>query len=212
MKRTVLLAIVALFSFSFVVSAQDQPTNDNEFSKWQARVRVLAVAPSVGDDLAIGTVDVSTAFIPELDFTYFFTKNIAAELILGTSKHDVEVDLQGIGNVDLGHVWLLPPTLNLQYHFYAGNLKPYVGAGVNYTIFYGIDEGAVVDMDYDNAVGFSLQAGIDYMLNDKWFLNVDFKKLWLKSDVTVNAGDLGVIPTEVELNPNLIGIGFGMKF
>ena len=112
--------------------------------------------------------------------------------------------------MDLGHVWLLPPTLNVQYHFYSGDFKPYVGAGVNYTIFYGEDAGDVVGMDYENSVGFSFQAGIDYNLNDKWFLNLDVKQLLLSTDVTVNAGE-AVIPVEVDINPLIIGLGIGVK-
>ena len=150
-------------------------------------------------------MDISTAFAPELDFTYFFNRNIAAELILGTAKHNVEIE----NGADLGHVWLLPPTLNLQYHFYADDFKPYVGAGVNYTIFYGVDEGDLMDIDYDNAFGFSLQAGVDYNLNEKWFLNFDIKKLFLKTDVTVNNASTS---NEVNIDPLIIGLGVGMKF
>jgi outer membrane protein len=105
---------------------------------------------SEGDNLDGADVDISTAFVPELDFTYFFSRNFAAELILATTKHNVEVPAL---ETDLGHVWLLPPTLSLQYRFYAGDLKPYIGAGINYTIFYGVDEGDVVGMDYENKVG-----------------------------------------------------------
>ncbi|WP_394348919.1 OmpW/AlkL family protein [Formosa maritima] len=166
---------------------------------------MITVIPSPGDDLDGADIDISTSVVPELDFTYFFTKNIAAELILGTTRHNVEVE----DGVDLGHVWLLPPTLNVQYHFYAGDFKPYVGVGVNYTIFYGIDEGDVEDLDYENSFGFSFQAGVDYNLNKKWFLNLDFKQLLLSTDVTVNNGPDDV---EVDINPLIIGVGVGMKF
>ena len=172
-----------------------------------------------------GDVNISNSFIPELDFTYFFNKNVAAELILGTTKHDVKTtgsNLTAIGGpasaeVDLGSVWLLPPTLTLQYHFYpTKTLKPYLGAGLNYTIFYSVDEGSVVKgLDYDNAVGFALQGGLDYMLNDKYFLNFDIKKLFLKTDVNVDATNLASglkIPAEVNIDPLLIGFGVGMKF
>jgi outer membrane protein len=111
----------------------------------------------------------------------------------------------------------LPPTLTLQYHFYpTKTLKPYLGAGLNYTIFYSVDEGSVVKgLDYDNAVGFALQGGLDYMLNDKYFLNFDIKKLFLKTDVNVDATNLASglkIPAEVNIDPLLIGFGVGMKF
>ncbi|WP_299117302.1 OmpW family outer membrane protein [uncultured Winogradskyella sp.] len=205
MKKILLFTL--LIGFSFNINAQeDQATDD--YNKWQARFRLISVIPSPGDDLNGADVDISTAFVPELDFTYFFNKNIAVELILATAKHDVEVEDV---DLDLGHVWLLPPTLNLQYHFYADNFKPYVGAGVNYTFFYGVDEGDVEGMDYENTFGFSLQTGVDYNLNDKWFLNLDIKKLFLSTDVDVDTGE-GELPVEVDIDPLIIGVGVGMKF
>ena len=177
---------------------------------WQVRLRGVSVQPyeksTVGGEDS--DVNISNAFIPELDFTYFFNKNFAAELILGTSKHDVKV---GNDEVSLGSVRLLPPTVTLQYHFYpTKSLKPYVGAGLNYTIFYDVENGDTLGMDYKNNVGFALQGGVDYFVNDKFFLNVDIKKLYLKTDV-----DLGLpatVPAEVKINPLLIGFGVGMKF
>ncbi len=207
MKKTIFTLLLACFAFTFI-NAQDDNTENQDYSKWQARFRIISVIPSAGDDIDDADVAISTAFVPELDFTYFFNKNLAAELILGTAKHNVEVE---DADVDLGHVWLLPPTLNLQYHFYSGDFKPYIGAGINYTFFYGVDEGDVADMEYDNSFGFSFQAGLDYNLNDKWFLNLDLKKLLLSTDVKVDTGE-GVLPVEVDINPLIVGLGIGMKF
>ncbi|MDH7914009.1 OmpW family outer membrane protein [Winogradskyella sp. SYSU M77433] len=203
MKKILLFVLAIGFTFS-VKAQEEQSTGD--YNKWQARFRLISVIPSPSDDIDGADVDISTSFVPELDFTYFFTKNIAAELILGTTKHNVDVE-----GTDLGHVWSLPPTLNLQYHFFADNFKPYVGAGVNYTFFYGVDEGDVAGMDYENSFGFSLQAGLDYNLNDKWFLNLDIKKLFLSTDVDVDLGD-ATLPVEVDIDPLIIGLGVGMKF
>lgn len=206
--KNILFTILAFAILSFSnVTAQDANSSSNDdtsYSKWQARFRIISVIPSPDDDIPLADVDISTAFTPELDFTYFFNKNIAAELILGTAKHNVEIE----NGPDLGHVWLLPPTLNLQYHFYADDFKPYVGAGVNYTIFYGVDEGDFSSIEYENGFGFSVQTGVDYNLNEKWFLNLDIKKLWLKTDVSVdNAPNV-----EVDINPLIVGLGVGMKF
>lgn len=227
MKKIFLTVLsMALFSTTFV-NAQEDDTNTTDFKKWQVRLRGVAVAPNESADIGIigGDADISVSFIPEVDFTYFFTKNIAAELILGTTKHDVHTtgsDISAIGgptstDVDLGSVYLLPPTLTLQYHFYVGDVfKPYVGAGVNYTIFYSVDEGNTVrDVEYDNAFGYAFQAGFDLMLNDKFFINVDAKRLFLNTDVTVDASNLAEglsIPADVDIDPWLVGFGVGMKF
>ncbi|MCW4470890.1 outer membrane beta-barrel protein [Flavobacterium sp. MFBS3-15] len=222
------LAFIAL-SLSLLCTgfANAQEENSNEFKRWQVRLRGVAVTPDESASIGIigGDASISSTFIPELDFTYFFTKNIAAELILGTSKHDVHTtgsDISAIGgpthtDVDLGSVYLLPPTLTLQYHFMPdSDFRPYAGAGINYTIFYGVDEGNTIkDVEYDNAFGFALQAGLDYAINDKFFVNVDVKKIFLKTDVTVDASNLAdglSIPAEVDINPWLFGFGVGMKF
>lgn len=203
--KNLLKVILVLLLFTVSTYAQS-----DDYTKWIVRARGIYVMPSEGDDLDGAQVNISDAIVPELDFTYFFSKNLAVELILGTTKHDVEVEAEG-DIADLGHVWLLPPTLSLQYHFYAGKIKPYVGAGVNYTFFYGIDEGNLVEgMDYDNAFGFAIQAGVDYDLNEKWFINVDFKKLFLSTDVEVNTGE-GVLDVEVDIDPLIIGVGVGYR-
>ena len=210
MKKIIFSAILACL-FVFNIQAQDEPTSNDEttsnedYSKWQIRFRILSVIPSPSDDIDGVDVDISTTFTPEFDFIYFFNRNIAAELILATSKHDVEIE----NGADLGHVWLLPPTLNLQYHFYADDFKPYVGAGINYTIFYGVDGGDLDDIDYDSAIGFSLQAGVDYNLNEKWFLNLDVKKLFLETDVTPKGASES---SKVGIDPLIVGFGLGMKF
>jgi outer membrane protein len=223
--KKVLLAAMALALTSVTLAQETTTTPD--FKKWQVRLRGVAVLPDESANIGIigGDVEISNTVIPELDFTYFFTKHIAAELILGTSKHDVNTkgsDISAVGGstnakVDLGSVWLLPPTLTLQYHFFPEKcFKPYVGAGVNYTIFYSVDEGNTVkDVKYDNAFGYAFQLGFDYMITDKFFINADIKKIFLSTDVTVDASNLAAglsIPASVDINPLLVGVGVGMKF
>ncbi|NVK08835.1 OmpW/AlkL family protein [Tenacibaculum sp.] len=211
MKKIILSIVLGTLFFSNVNAQETTKTND--FKKWQARFRWVSVLPN--ESATIGTiggdVEIGKSFIPELDFTYYFTENIAAELILGTANHDVKAVNTALGNVNLGDVWLLPPTLTLQYHFNISDFKPYVGAGVNYTIFYNADPGAVVDVDYENGFGYALQLGFDYDLDDTWFLNVDAKYIGLSTDVSVNAG-IATVPAEVDINPLLIGFGIGMRF
>ncbi len=216
MKKTVISGLIMLFGWAHFAQAQEAPSTDSDYSKWQIRLRGIVVSPDEGASIETigGDADISTTFVPELDFTYFFTENWAAELILATTKHDVEAVGTTAGDIDLGEVWLLPPTLTGQYHFTGGDLVPYLGAGVNLTLFYGVDEGPVADdVDYDTALGFALQGGFDFMLNDTWFLNVDIKKLFLNTDATVNATSaLGATVTaDVDINPWIFGFGVGVK-
>ena len=194
----------ALGFFGSAVEARAESGN----SPWLIRVRGIWVSPD--EDASInglaGNVDIDDAIVPELDITYFFTDNIAAELILATTNHDVSAT----AGVDLGDVWLLPPTLLLQYHFTPNEqFSPYIGAGLNYTIFYGEDSGAAASIDYDNSVGYALQAGMDYDLGNQWVFNVDVKRLWLNTDVSINNG---AITADVDIDPWIIGAGFGYRF
>lgn len=179
------------------------------------RLRGIGVIPDESGRTTIGgDIEVDDAYVPELDFTYFFTKNIAAELILATARHEVKVKDTAIGDVDLGHVWLLPPTLTLQYHFFTENkVSPYVGAGVNYTVFYGVDKpnsALIDDVDYDNRFGWALQAGVDWEVWDRWSVNLDVKKLWLPAAVSVNDG--AVKSRNADIDPWIIGVGIGYRF
>lgn len=223
--RKIVFALMAmsLMTVNFV-NAQDNETKEesksNEFKRWQVRLRAVGVAPDESAKIGIidGDVAISNALIPELDFTYFFTEHFAAELILGTAKHEVQAINTLAGDVNLGSVWLLPPTLTAQYHFYTSDqkvFKPYIGAGVNYTLFYNVKSGDVAGVEYDNALGYAAQVGFDLMLDDTFFINFDAKRLFLSTDVTVDASNLAPglsIPAEVDINPWLIGVGVGMKF
>ena len=146
--------------------------------------------------------------MPEVDFTWFVTDNIALELIAATTRHDVSHNIAG----SLGKVSLLPPTLTLQYHFMPKErLSPYIGAGINYTIFYNEDApgGAVTSIDYDDSFGWALQAGVDYAVSDNWYVNADIKKIFLSTDVSINGG---AITADVDLDPWIVGFGVGYKF
>lgn len=190
------------------------------YSPWQIRVRAIGVLPdasngtltAAGAPVAGATVNVSNSVVPELDISYYFTRNIAVELILATTRHNA----YGAGTISnlgkLGSAWLLPPTLTLQYHFTDfGAFQPYVGAGINYTWMYSTKSNALTSFNMSNNVGFALQAGFDYMIDQHWGLNVDVKKLWLTSTAT---GFLGAAPvsTKVHLDPWIVGGGITYRF
>jgi outer membrane protein len=200
------------------------------FSQWQIRVRALAVIPQEElkfDGQPTYNGYISNSYVPELDITYYFTKNIAAELVLGTTPHKVR-GTEAIHGLQIGKSWLLPPTLTLQYHFTDfGAFKPYVGAGVNYTFFLGTSPSRVVDpgiaaganinqFKLDNSFGFALQAGFDYMLTKNWGVNIDVKKLWLRSDFTANlqtnAAAVNALTGQARIDPWLVGTGVTYRF
>lgn len=169
---------------------------------WLMRVRAIQVAPDVGTSPALPGLDVSKEWVPEVDFTYFVSPNIGVELILGTARHEVTLNGASLGK--LNH---LPPTLTVQYHFDATpSIKPYVGAGVNYTRFYNVDlPGLSVDR---NSFGGALQAGVDIAITKNGYLNLDVKKIWIETDVKAGGAKL----TTLDIDPLVWGIGYGFRF
>jgi outer membrane protein len=176
---------------------------------------VLGVLPQSGGrvDAIGGKPDPSNTVTPQLDATWFATPNLSLNLIAATTRHDVTVRGPRLGDVDLGRVWLLPPTLTLQYHpLPQSRISPYVGAGINYTVAYNEGDSrspAVSKVDVENSWGWALNAGVDYELSPHWLANFDVKKLFLRPDVSVNSG---VIGARADLDPWIIGVGVRYRF
>lgn len=212
MKKTaLLLALLASVSVPVgAVNANDDLGGWLSKDRFQVRARMIGVLADgdgfVKENTALDT-DVDDAYVPEIDLTYFFTKNIAAELIAATAEHTITA-----GDNVLGDAWILPPTLTLQYHFQPDQkFSPYVGAGLNYSLFYGEDDGTgFQDLEVDGGFGYAVQAGFDYWLNDNWGVNVDAKYINLDVDVTVNDGALHAY--DVDLDPWILGVGVSYRF
>lgn len=187
---------------------------------WMVRARAVhldtANKSSAIPLLAVPSNDihVSNKTIPEVDISYFFTKNIAAELILTVpQKHSVHVKNSAIGPFRAGSFKHLPPTLTLQYHFLPdGRFRPYVGAGINYTRITSdslVVPGVTTLRLENDSWGGALQAGLDIKLSNNVFLNLDVKKIWIRSDVT--SPTLGKLST-VKVDPLAVGLGLGWRF
>ena len=201
MKKT-LLAVAALCAMtSGAAMAQQQD------GKWQVRVRAVNLdAANKGSAADALNLTVNDKVIPELDISYYFTPNFAAELILTyPQKHNVRA-----GATQIGTLKHLPPTLLAQYHFTNfGAFKPYVGAGINYTRFSSVKDTVGIDWDVKrNSWGGALQVGFDYALDKNWSLNFDIKKVYIDTDVSVG----GVNQGKFKVDPLLVGVGVGYRF
>ena len=169
---------------------------------WMVRARAVHLDSANKDSTPLG-LTVNNKTIPEVDVSYFFTPNVAAELILTVpQKHTLRA-----GGAAIGSLKHLPPTLLLQYHFNTSGIKPYVGAGLNYTRFSSVKAPADVDIDR-NSFGAALQVGVDIPLQKNLYLNFDIKKVFIKTDVTANGAKLG----SFKVDPVLVGVGLGWRF
>lgn len=185
-------------------------------SPWSARIRATYLQTvdksdaftALGINFARDAVSVSDRLIPEVDIAYAFTDVFSAELVL-TIPQQHSVDLAGVGR--LGDFQHLPPTLLFQYRANpGGNCRPYVGAGINYTLIFK-DELSVagVPLSLDDAsAGLALQAGLDWKINERWAFNVDLKHAAISSGVYAGGAKL----TEVQLNPWMYSVGARYQF
>lgn len=202
MKRTTIaIAIAAATLTAGVAVAQESP--------WMVRARAVHIDPAdrsspIGGVTESDLITVSKKTIPEVDISYFFTPNWAAELVLTyPQKHTVKVDGTSIGS--FRH---LPPTLTLQYHFLPNaTFSPYLGAGINYTRISSVKLDSDIDLER-NSWGLALQAGFDVKLNRNWSINVDVKKVQIRSDVSMGGEQI----SRVKLDPVLFGVGVGYRF
>lgn len=202
-KQLIVIAALAACGMGAVQAQQAE-------GPWMVRARAVHLDMANKDNTGLGlTVDNKT--IPEVDVSYFFTPNIAAELILTVpQKQTVH---SSVLNADAGTFKHLPPTLLLQYHFTGLNgYKPYVGAGINYTAISKVRLSAGAPLDPvtldSHSWGGALQAGVDIPLDKNWSINFDVKKVYIKTNVYaagVNAGTL-------KLDPMLVGVGLGYRF
>ena len=198
MSKKILTAVAFAAATLASGSAVAQVTDGS----FMVRVRAVSLQSSNSDSTGLGLA-VNDKTIPEVDFTYFISKNLAAELILTVpQEHNLTA-----GGTKIGTVTHLPPTLLLQYHFDAAGFKPYVGLGVNYTKFTSVDLPAGVDIKRDSFGG-ALQVGVDIPVSGNMYLNFDVKKVYLETDVSAAGNKVGTF----KVDPLLVGVGLGWRF
>ena len=194
MKKIIVLAALAACAAG-AVQAQESP--------WMVRFRATNLGMENKNETQVAGLAASDKTIPEVDISYFFNKNVAAELILTVpQKHDVNTS-----TTHLGTFKHLPPTLLAQYHFTDFNgFKPYVGAGINYTKISSVNmPGYSLD---SHSWGGALQAGVDIPLDKNWSLNFDVKKIYIKTDVYSGGSNAGTL----KLDPVAASVGIGYRF
>ena len=204
MKRKLMLASAVAGALSVsVAQAQDA-------SQWSVKAGAHWLSPKDSNGAleipGVGRVgtDVDDAIGFTFVVTYQASPHWAVELLAAAPfSHDIE--LEGVGTAETKH---LPPTLSWVYTWNPdGRWQPYFGAGINTTIFF--DE-SPDNLDLGDAIGPALVGGIDYMLNDRWFLNLDLRWIDINAEVKVdgNSGDIGT----VSIDPFAAGLMVGYRF
>ena len=206
-------AAVAAFAMALAAPAQA-----SVLDHLQLKIGASVISPDESAHISPigGSVDISDETVPTLAIEYFFTDHISAELLCCMATHDVHAVNTGLGTLDLGEVSHFPPTLTVKYRWTnLGQFEPYVGAGVNYTIFFDENApsgGPIQDINYGSSFGPALQVGFDYRLDEHWSINLDVRKVYINTDVTIDAGGLGIVRADVDIDPTITTLAVGYRF
>lgn len=211
MPKNINRIVMCLVVLGLIAALSAPAALAGEPGSWMTRVRLIDIVPDEsGSTAALSSVEVGDNVTVEFDATYFFTENLALEAIVATSGHEVNIPDVGVSG-SLRHA---PPTFTLQYHFRPeAPIRPYAGVGVNYTMVYS-QSGDLELVEIDDSLGLAAQAGIDFMISDDTFFNVDLKYIDIGFDITDVNGALvspGAKIGEVNVDPYVLGFGFGWK-
>ena len=196
------LLVLAVATFLLCPAIQAQ-----EYDKWNLRVGVGSVDPK-SDNGDVASVDSGTTLV--FNGVYMFNSNVGLEVLASLPfSHDVKLAADG---TKVGETKHLPPTVSLQYYFRSDSaLTPYVGAGVNYTLFFDEKTSgplAGADLELDPSFGFAAQAGIDYDISESMFLNLDLRWIDISTDAKLDGAPLDT----VEIDPLVYSLTVGWRF
>ena len=156
-------------------------------------------------------MDIGSNARPTITGEYFLKDNLGVEILAALPfQHDINV--VGVGKV--GSTKHLPPTVSLQYHFGQGKLRPFVGAGVNYTRFFSTrTEGPIAgtSLSLSDSWGLAGHVGIDFKLGEKAALRVDYRTIDIDTKVKLNGANLGTRNT-VNIDPSVYGVAYVFAF
>ena len=198
MITTALFSTLVAASFSTLAAEGD----------WLVRFGAVNVAPNDSSNPDLVAVESNAqAFV---NFSYMLKSNIAIEVLAATPfTHDIVGSGVLAASGKLGETQQLPPTVSVQYHFKpTANIRPYVGAGINYTAFFSEKATNVItELKLDDSFGLAVQAGVDIDINKDWFFNADVRYINIETTAVTDAGDI-----DVEINPTVISLGVGTRF
>ncbi|MEH6635986.1 MAG: OmpW family outer membrane protein [Halioglobus sp.] len=175
----------------------------------------ITLEADVDDDTQLGILPV-----------YMVTNNFGMELLLATPfEHDITAKGSGV-SLDAGSTKQLPPTLSLQWYPRGGQSgwQPYIGVGLNYTVFFDEDTdkeldaalGAIlgaekVDLQLDDSFGLAGQVGIDYPLGEHWAINAAIWYIDIDTEAKIQT-DAGNVEFDVDIDPWVYNLGIAYKF
>jgi outer membrane protein len=196
---------------ALILGAFAAPAFAQQAGEWTFGIGAHQVNPkSDNGSLVNGTLDVEVGsnVRPTITAEYFVRDNLGIE-VLASWPFEHDISIVGLGQV--GSTKHLPPTVSLQYHFGHSTVKPFVGAGINYTLFMSEEtEGPLAgsDLELDDSFGLALHAGIDFEVSQNGSIRVDARWIDIDTDAKLNGADIGT----VNIDPLVYGAAYVFKF
>jgi outer membrane protein len=153
--------------------------------------------------------------------TYMINDKIGVEVLAATPfNHHVKAKGGTLNGADIGSLKHLPPTISAQYYFLGntGKFQPYVGAGLNYTIFFGTNIGADAaglgydKLSLDNSFGLAAQVGVDYQINKNWLINASAMYADIDTTATLTGPGATTLTVDYDIDPMVYRLNVGYKF
>ena len=201
----------APLAVALVLGGLAAPAFAQQAGEWTFGIGAHQINPKSGNGSLVGgtlDVEVGSNVSPTITAEYFVRDNLGIEVLASWPfKHDISID--GLGRV--GSTKHLPPTVSLQYHFGQGTVKPFVGAGVNYTLFMSEEtEGALAgsEVELEDSFGLALHAGVDFEASENGSIRIDARWIDIDTDVKLDGADIGT----VNIDPLVYGAAYVFKF
>lgn len=184
---------------------------------WIVRAGWAYVDPDAESDNNIlgipgAEVDVDSASSLGITIGYMATDNIGVGLLgAWPFEHDIEGDGSISSLDDVAEIKHLPPTLTVQWHFLPEKkVRPFLGAGVNYTHFFDEDtKGALSgsDIDLDDSWGYAFEGGVDIDITDRVFIGAQIWYINIETEADVDGSEF-----DVDINPWVYMLSVGTRF
>lgn len=243
LAKNSLLALTAIGALTTATQALSYEAGD-----MFVRAGAVRVAPNESSDgIAIPGLDIAAiagtgAEVDNdtqlgLTFTYMYSNKLGVEVLAATPfEHNLTANLDGYDDglsVAAGSTKHLPPVVSAVYYPMADNgsaVQPYIGAGLNYTVFFSEDvapelealtgvlaggEGAdpiAMKLELDDSWGLAFQAGVDVAIDEQWHVNGSVRWADIETEATFSAGADIITVDNVELDPWVYQINIGYTF
>jgi outer membrane protein len=213
-------ATVLALSFPFSAAFAAEP------HRWQVRAGGYSAVPDLGGGaipvIPGASTELSSDQKPGFAVTWFASEHLAVEVFISPP---FEFDLEGAGSLQgtgaVGRLKSLAPLVLGQWYF-AGEdafARPYVGAGIAYSIFY--DEqttamldgliGAKAEFDFENKLSWIAQVGVDIPFTRRWFGNLMMAYLPPDTEAHLSVGSVS-LSSDVTISAWVAAVGVGYRF